>query len=161
MILGKNMLKEYYQDIDEEQYQPNGIDLKLQSVEMFDSEQDTIGIIDGEKKLPNMTELEPDDNGYYTLKKDTYYLFDLGVWKIPENTAGLFWIRSTLMRMGANLSSSIADSGYDGTLKMAYYNPVTDVKVKKGERVVQMALFDVAGAGTYDGDYQNDEIYNK
>ena len=44
MILGKNMLKEYYQDIDEEQYQPNGIDLKLKGVEMFDSEQDTIGI---------------------------------------------------------------------------------------------------------------------
>lgn len=158
MILGENLLKEYYKELDDDEYQPNGIDLKLKGVEMFDSEQDTIGIIDGEKKLPNMTELEPDD-GYYSLKKDTYYLFDLGVWEIPENTVALFWIRSTFMRMGSWLSSSVGDAGYNGTLKMAYFNPVTDVKVKQGERVVQMVLFDAQGAGTYDGDYQHDEIY--
>ena len=29
MILGKDMLKEYYKDLDEDQYQPNGVDLKL------------------------------------------------------------------------------------------------------------------------------------
>lgn len=161
MILGKDMLKEYYKDLDEDQYQPNGVDLKLKGVEMFDSEQGTIGIIDGEKKLPNMTELEPDDDGYYILKKDTYYLFDLGVWEIPVHTVGLFWIRSTFMRMGANLSSSVADMGYNGTLKMVYYNPVTDVKVKKGERVVQMLLFDAKYDEVYTGDYQNDQIYNE
>ena len=161
MILGKDMLKEYYKDLDEDQYQPNGVDLKLKAVEMFDSEQGTIGIIDGEKKLPNMTELEPDDDGYYTLKKDTYYLFDLGVWEIPVHTVGLFWIRSTLMRMGANLSSSVADMGYNGTLKMAYFNPVTDVKIKQGERVVQMLLFEAQYDDVYNGDYQDDNIYKQ
>lgn len=161
MILGKNMLKEYYKDLDEDQYQPNGIDLKLKGVEMFDSEQDTIGIIDGEKKLPNMTELQPDDDGYYTLKKDTYYLFDLGVWEIPIHTVGLFWIRSTLMRMGANLSSSVGDMGYSGTLKMAYFNPVTDIKIKQGERVVQMLLFEAQYDDVYNGDYQDDNIYKQ
>lgn len=146
---------------DEEQYQPNGIDLRLESVEYFKSNGgECVGIYDNEKHLPTM-DVKSSTNNTYLLARGVPYIINLGKHHIPEGFVGLFYIRSTFMRMGCILCSSVADMGYDGTLKMLFYNPLQDVMIEQNERIVQMVLYDADADKLYDGDYQNDKIYLK
>lgn len=159
MILGEKSLKEIFGNkYDNEQYQPNGIDLRVKKIKKL-IPTENIGIINNIKKLPHTIEITPNDDGIILLKRNTMYVFDLGEHYIPENTVGTFEIRSTLMRMGAILSSSLADQGYKGSLMMNYYNPVMDINLKLNERVVQMIIHSAENGSLYNGDYQNDKFY--
>lgn len=154
MIVGIDRLKKLFGDkYDSKQYQPNGIDLKLKGVESFSENNKVIGIINDEKFLPNMNVVVPTDKKY-VFKKNTPYVINLGEHHIPNGFVGLFYIRSTFMRMGCLLSSSVADMGYSGTLKMLFYNPLQDVTVEQNERIVQMVLYDAEDNANYDGSYQ-------
>lgn len=161
MILCDKTLKEIFGNkYDEEQYQPNGIDLRVKTIEEL-IPAENIGIIDNVKKLPHTKEITPNEDGIIVLKKNTMYVFDLGKHYIPEHTVGTFEIRSTLMRMGAILSSSLADQGYKGSLRMNYYNPIMDINLKLNERVVQMIIHTAENGSLYNGSYQNDEFYKE
>lgn len=157
MILGEQELRLKFSNCDNEQFQPNGIDLRVKSVETFENNHnEIIGIYDGEKHFPSMKTVKP-TNKKYLLKKGTPYLFNLGDITIPTGTIGLFYIRSTFMRMGCQLSSSVADMDYSGSLKMMYYNPIKDVCINHNERVVQMVIYEAQNSGSYDGTYQENK----
>ena len=62
------------------------------------------------------------------------------------------------MRMGCIHTSSVADMGYNGTIINQITNPITDIKIKENERIVQMVLYEAEHDTLYDGDYQHDKI---
>lgn len=158
MIYGYESLKKLYPYFDEDQYQPNGIDLKLHNVEEL-MPMEGAGIVDNVKTLPKTKPIKFGYKGVITLEKNKPYVFDLGYTEIPNNVCTTFEIRSTLMRMGAILSSSLGDGGFHGHLRMIYYNPIMDIKLKLGERVVQMITYQSNNEKIYDGDY-NEEVKN-
>lgn len=156
MILGKEKLKILYSNLDDKQFQPNGVDLRLKSVESFSSEKQFVGIVDDKKFLPKTSIVTPIKNKYL-LKKQKPYIINLGEYNIPNGYIGLFYIRSSFMRMGCLLSSSVADMGYNGTLKMLYYNPINDVEIEQNERIIQMVLYEAEDSSEYNGYYQENK----
>ena len=64
MILGKENLKILYSNLDDKQFQPNGVDLRLKSVESFSSEKQFVGIVDDKKFLPKTSIVTPIKNKY-------------------------------------------------------------------------------------------------
>lgn len=160
MIIGKEKLKQTYPDFDDEQFQPNGVDLRLKAVERIINSGEEVGIINGQKQFPQTEQIKP-KNGTYQLKKGETYLINLGKLHIPAGTIGLFYLRSTFMRMGCIHTSSVADMGYDGTIINQITNPITDMKIKENERTVQMVLYEAEHDTLYDGDYQHDKILKR
>lgn len=160
MILGKKKLQNIYPDFDEEQFQPNGVDLRLKGVERIINNEQEVGIINGQKQFPQTEQIKP-KKGTYTLKKGETYLINLGKLHIPAGTIGLFKLRSTFMRMGCIHTSSVADMGYEGTIINQITNPITDIHINENERTVQMVLYEAEHDTLYDGDYQHDKILNK
>ena len=155
MILGEKVLRKCFTGLDDDQYQANGVDLKLEAVESLEYDSlNQIGIIDGKKVLPNYTTVEPDSDGYYELNLRVPYIFDLGYLEIPVGCAAFYWLRSTLCRMGLQMSSAVGDSGFKGHIKVLVTPQYRTVKIKQGERVVQTCYFTVDDGGVYNGDYQ-------
>lgn len=171
MLLSKKELKKIYKDnFDEKQYQPNGIDLCLVNVQVpVPDKYDMLGIdSDGNKMIPKLQDFPMFDveNDEWCLYPGCSYYINCGHMDIPAGFAQLYKLRSTFMRCGCTLVSSVGDSGYSGDLifKLSVDSDIeaVPVKISKGERVVQAVMFELNDAeSSYDGDYQNNEIYNK
>lgn len=63
--------------------------------------------------------------------------------RLPENVAGIIVIRSSLNRLGLNVSSMV-QPGYAGTLTLQLTNSGENaIKLRTGMRLVQLVLYDV------------------
>lgn len=162
MIIGNEKLKELYpsfmKDIKE-----NGIDLRVDKVEQL-IVTGIVGIIHGDKHLPQTLPIPITKSKCYILKGGQQYLITLkGEMTIPDGYCQLYYLRSTLMRCGLILSSSVGDNGYTGELKMIIHNPTThDVWIGQNEKIIQCITIKNDGtATTYNGDYQNNKIYKE
>ena len=159
MIIGEKILRDLYPNLDEEQYQPNSIDLKLEKLEGFVNAFDEIGMMNGEKHLPRMFDYLPleehDGKIVYGISPHTACLATIeGVMKIPDNVMQLYYLRSSLMRMGISMMSCVGDSGFNGHLKFLLINNTDNlVLIEKGERIATAVSYLVADSGTYKGDY--------
>ena len=159
MIFGEEKLRQTFSNYDDGQYQPLGIDLKLERAELMSGDfMGICGIIDGEKKLPKYYELNLTDDGQYVLQHDQVYILDLGYMEIPKDTACFFWLRSTFARMGLFMSDAVGDAGFKGNIKVCVKPMLTDIVVNQGERVVQAVFFQATRSGEYDGSYQEPQI---
>ena len=163
MIKNETELKKIYGDYyDDEQYTTNGIDYRLKDVSILvektqstNTELKYIGIVDNKKTLPNYIPLQ-DSDGIYHFRAGRYYIWDLGKHQIPDDAIAMFWLRSTIMRCGGVLNSSVADRGFNGTISVGFYCH-NNVSISKNERVVQAVFFNSNDDGnTYDGDYQEE-----
>ena len=155
MIIVEEKLRKIFNEYDNTQYQPCGIDLKLEKVELMSYNHfDEIGIIEQEKILPNYCTVDPYYNNYYKLHKGYCYILDLGYIEIPTDTACFFWLRSTFARMGVFMSDAVGDAGFKGHIKVCIIPIFCDVNIKKGERVVQAVFIESKNSGTYNGTYQ-------
>ena len=65
------------------------------------------------------------------------------------------------MRAGLELYSSVGDAGYSGDLIFAVkVDGVASIVIEQNERVVQAVTHKLtSGTKGYDGDYQNNQIY--
>lgn len=150
-MLGEDELRKLFPEF-EDTIQPSGIDLRLDKV----YEQTSSGsLIDDEKNLPEIKELEC-ENDIYTLKaKTAYSVTIMGKIEIPVGCTMLYLPRSTLLRSFISVHTAVGDPGFYGTLQfMIINNGEYDYKIKKGERIAQGVVFDVMGSGKYEGSYQ-------
>lgn len=157
MILGKQELqKRYGETYDEDMFTSNGIDYRLHDVQVIDDESHLTGIVDNRKKLPQVKQCIPDAAIFY-FKKGHYYLWDLGYHELLDDCITLFYIRSTLMRGGGQIISSVGDKGFHGHIIVGF-QCMNDMVISKYERVVQAVFYKTDDDGVlYDGDYNEDQ----
>ncbi len=112
-------------------------------------------LIDNEKNLPEIEELESVDD-IYTLEPKTAYSVTIeGKIEIPTGYTMLYLPRSTLLRSFISVHTAVGDPGFYGTLQfMIVNNGQYPYKIKKGERIAQAVVFPVEGSGKYNGSYQ-------
>lgn len=159
MILGNKELKKRYNDVyDDEMFTSNGIDYRLHDVKMIDNRTAEPGIVKNGKRLPltkdlNSTIYVDNSDEVYYFKAGEYYLWDLGYHELLDDCITLFYIRSTLMRGGGQIISSVGDKGFHGHIIVGFLCH-TDMVISKKERVVQAVFYKTDNDEVlYDGDY--------
>lgn len=171
MINGKYTLKNMYPDLDEDQYQPNGVDLTLDKVMVFKSNDLSYGMFLGTKShvkeikiLPQQQEeLEKDIihiqgelKSVYKLEPNTPYI---GVTKekiqISRNSGQIYLPRSSLLRAGVDLRSAWGDAGFNGHLSFLLINHNDKpFYLESGVRFAQLVDIQAENSDVYNGDYQ-------
>lgn len=142
----------------EEQLQPNGFDLTLDSVQQHDG-QGTIGLTNTDRVLPPLVDLPFDTDGWLTLAPGIYHITYNETVSLPTNLMALGRPRSSLARSGVAIHTAVWDAGYTGrsTSLMSVLNPA-GFKVARNARVMQLVFFSLASAAEqgYSGIYQNE-----
>jgi len=148
-------------NVQEGDSQPNAVDLRLGKVFLI---RPKTFIIDEEQKVHRgSVELEPGDDGYFTLLEGRYEVVMENVIEVGEGEAGWVITRSTLNRNGVFLTSGLYDSGYHGVMAGVLHVTCGPMKIKRGTRIGQYLSFDAESLSMYDGSYgigkQHDEKY--
>jgi deoxycytidine triphosphate deaminase len=139
---------------DEEQIQPNGVDLRLGRVLTFPSKTINFSNVNED----NTRELEPLNNEYH-LKFGAYLIEFQEVITIPLDCVGFVFPRSTLLRHGLDLRTAVWDSGYEGKGKCLLVNYREHAIVKKGFRIGQIVMIRAENVEKpYSGRYQKEGI---
>ncbi|WP_340097896.1 deoxyuridine 5'-triphosphate nucleotidohydrolase [Salinibaculum salinum] len=140
-------------ELRENQVQPNGVDLTLDTV----FEQVGTGRIErGDKTVGERRELDTDE-GLFHLDPGGYVVrYDERV-VIPDDHVGFLYPRSSLLRNSCMLDTAVWDAGYEGRGEglLEVYHPV---ELEPGARIAQLVLADAAHEGTYEGAYQGEHI---
>ena len=157
MFESGSFVAERVDPVDDDQIQPNGVDLTLGSV----FEQVEAGRIarDG-KTIGERRERETsgaDDAGTYTLPPGGYIARYGETIRIPEKHVGFVYPRSSLMRNSCMLHTAVWDAGYEGRGE-GLLEVHHEVEVERGARIAQLVLAEADHAGTYDGTYQEEHL---
>lgn len=141
------------------QIQQNGIDLRIDNIQMITGgSEDTEGIVIGHTKkvLPKYTD-PPFENNFFSINPGYAYAFDCMEYiNVPEKIAAMIFVRSTLNRIGAFVTSGLWDSGFHGALggvlrSMSYF------KLEKGTRICQVVFVEADSFREYDGIYKGQQ----
>jgi dUTP pyrophosphatase len=145
------------------QIQPNGIDLTLQSISRHLGA-GTIGADNKDRMLPDLQEIEFDENGWISLQPGIYHLVFNEIVDIPSNLMALGRPRSSLGRSGVTIHTAVWDAGYRGrsTSLLSVLNPA-GFRVQKNARVMQLVFFGLAEetVSGYDGAYQDENMLGR
>ncbi|SFS12917.1 dUTP pyrophosphatase [Halomicrobium zhouii] len=141
-------------DLHDDQPQPNGVDLTLGAV----YEQVSPGRIgrDG-KRVGDRAELEPNEDGVYTLDPGGYVVEYGERVVVPDDHVGFVLPRSSLLRNSCTLDTAVWDAGYEGRGEGLLEVHHT-IELERGARIAQFVLADAAHDGTYDGSYQGENL---
>ena len=145
-----------YMSLDE-QLQPNGFDLTLDSVHRFEN----AGYVGADYSTPSrLMELIMVEGGKFHLPMGKYISTFQEQINLPVNLMALGRPRSSLIRSGVALHTGVWDAGYSGRSQclMVVYNP-NGLFMQKGARLLHMvfAELDVATEG-YSGQYQGEGV---
>jgi deoxycytidine triphosphate deaminase len=144
---------EHITPIDDEQMQPNGVDLTLDTV----FEQVEPGRIGTEgKRIGERAELAP-ENGAFHLNPGGYVVRYAETVHIPDDHVGFIYPRSSLMRNSCMLNTAVWDAGYEGKGEglVQVHHPV---ELEPGARIAQLVLARADHEETYDGSYQRENL---
>ena len=146
-------------DITEASKQPNAVDLILEKVFIFTSDDFYTDvdpfILDEDKKTHRkQAEIRPHRDGYFRLQPGYYVIQYRNEIEVAEGEAGWVISRSTLIRNGVYLLTGLYDSGYTGKMMGGLHVTSGDFLVKPGTRIGQYLCFNATSAHLYDGDYQ-------
>ena len=164
MIIKESELRKLYPDLDDDQYQPGGIDLKLGNVKVFKNNETVYGIVDGTKQLPEQIDVEESavkigatklEVGFMLEPHKPYIAVVQNKVEIPLDILQLYFPRSSLLRAGVDVRTAVGDPGFKGHLSFLIINHNdTPFFIKKGERFAQMVCIKLDGeTDGYDGDY--------
>jgi dUTP pyrophosphatase len=146
-----------YIDLDE-QLQPNGFDLTLESVQQHVGA-GSIGVSNADRVLPPLVDLPFDADGWITLGPGIYHITYNETVALPNTLMALGRPRSSLARSGVAIHTAVWDAGYHGrsTSLMSVLNPA-GFRVAKNARVLQLVFFTLASASErgYSGIYQHE-----
>lgn len=167
MITGEKYLRMLYPNLNEDQYQPAGIDLTLNELYSFKHNDGVIyGLLKDAKVLPEQVKCQTSNiqvsgmlKTVFRLKPHTAYV---GVTteqiKISKNAGQFYLPRSSLLRAGIDVRTAFGDPGFFGHLSFMIVNHTNELFViEKGARFAQ--LVDVSANNVdneYDGDYQEE-----
>lgn len=142
----------------EEQLQPNGFDLTLESVQQH-SGAGMIGLTNADRVQAPLTDLSFDADGWLTLDSGIYHITYNETVALPKNLMALGRPRSSLARSGVAIHTAVWDAGYHGrsTSLMSVLNPA-GFRVARNARVMQLVFFTLASASEqgYSGIYQHE-----
>lgn len=147
----------------ETDFQPNAVDLRLEKVFKL-ADDGSVFVLDGDKKVhTNRIEVLPNAEGFFELPQGYYGIEYRNGISVAPNEAGWCIPRSTLIRNGVVIYSSLYDSGYgfgvEGGNKMIGSMQVCNpngVKIRYGERVAQYLCVGAQTAHLYNGSYAKD-----
>ncbi len=146
-------------DIDE-QLQPNGFDMTLESIATFTGA-GRIGVSNSDRILAETQDLAFDENGYVHLEPGVYAVRLNETVALPRHVMALAKPRSTLLRNGAAAHNAVWDAGYTGRsqIQLVVYNP-HGLTLARNARIVQMVFFtlDDATETPYAGIYQGEAV---
>ncbi len=168
MINGNEVLMRKYPDVENEQIQSSGLDLKIGALYELDNEPGVYGLFKDEKKSHRLVKRLPYDKcdnheECWMLLPNKPYLAEVeNEIKISNDSAQAYFPRSTLLRNGINVYTAWGDAGYNGKLMFLLINHGSmKFYIEKGIRFAQLVDFQVEGSSKeYDGDYQNDKHKN-
>ncbi len=158
LIKEKPPLIEGFVSLDE-QLQPNGIDLTLRELAMFDSS-GQIAVKNSGRILPAPTPLVFDGIGFIDLISGIYLVTYNEVVNLPRNVMALARPRSSLLRCGVSIDTAVWDAGYRGRSQslMVVYNS-RGIRLEKNARVAQIVFMKLSGETEgYQGVFQNENI---
>ena len=139
-----------------EQIQPNGVDLRLETV-FEPRERGRIGR-DG-KEIGARAPVPPtgEDPATFELEPGAYIVRYIERIRIPEDHVGFVLPRSSLLRNGSMLDTAVWDAGYDGRGEglLEVHHPIA---IEREARIAQLVLAGAAASGTYDGTYQGEGV---
>jgi dUTP pyrophosphatase len=141
----------------EQQLQPNGFDLTLESVWRIEGA-GTIGVTNAERVIPPRMEVTPSSEGWFELAPGLYVIRFREVVALPLDVMGVAWPRSSLLRSGVVIHTSVWDAGYHGRSEaLLVVHPAAGVRLAVGARVLQIVFVRLDAptqgyAGTYQGE---------
>ena len=139
--------------LDEEQLQPNGVDLTAAKV----YEQTAPGRIGrDDKEIGDREAIEAVD-GTFHLDPGAYIVQYGETVHIPDEHIGFIYPRSSLMRNSCMLHTAVWDAGYEGKgeglLEIHH-----EIEIEQGVRIAQIVFAEADHEGTYDGSYQGENV---
>lgn len=147
---------------DNDQVQPNAIDLRVDKI--FQSYSQVFVISEEEKSHRESKEIHPADE-WWRLEVGSYEIIMQGIVTLADDEAGWVITRSSLNRNGCFITSGLYDSGYSGVMAGVLHVNNGPVRIKRGTRVGQFLLFKAEALNQYDGDYgvgkQHDQKYGE
>jgi deoxycytidine triphosphate deaminase len=150
-------LAEQLGDLRDEQVQPNGVDLTLESV----FEQIERGRISrGDKTVGERRELDAaliDGRERYRLEPGAYVVRYGERIVIPDDHVGFLYPRSSLLRNSCMLDTAVWDAGYEGRGE-GLLEVHHEIELEPGARIAQLVLAAADHEGTYDGSYQGEHL---
>jgi len=144
-------------ELQEEDSQPNAVDIRLDEVKRIDSSVFSLDE-DGGKTHRILTDMPVQDDGYFVLPPGSYQVQMKNQITVGENESGVVISRSTLIRNGVYLVSGLYDTGYEGPMVALLVVTAGAAKIQKGARVGQYLILESEGIGTYMGSYGNVKI---
>ena len=164
MFRSGTFVGEHVTPLGDDQVQPNGVDLTLETV-FEQREPGRIGR-DGKdvgarqsRQIEQETmdgDGEPDPGTYY-LPRGGYVVRYAETIEIPDGHVGFVYPRSTLLRNSCMLNTAVWDAGYEGKgegLLQVHF----DVEVERGARIAQLVLARADHEVVYDGSYQGENL---
>ena len=151
-------LVEGYVDLDE-QVQPNGFDLSLRDVALFQSP-GRITEKNDQRLISGLSPLVFDGLGFIDLMPGAYLITYNEIVHLPRDIMALAQPRSSLLRCGVNIGTAVWDAGYSGRSQslMVVYNS-QGVRLQKNARMLQLVFFRLEQETEgYHGIYQDENI---
>ena len=167
-VLGYDSLKKVYPEVDESQRTPNGIDLRIGSLEKIVDDYEDVGVVLDEKFMATTEKVNwttKTINGKYydkllVLEPNSIYRVNvLDNTHIPSDCIEAYALRSTFARNGIFMSCGRGDAGYIGSLQFLLENRLNKpFYTMKGTRFAQMIMLklDKIPEQLYNGDYQGE-----
>jgi len=161
MIVNPHKVKNNIELIDEEQQiQPAGIDLTISKIFLFKS----AGCIDFDnrrRKQAEVKEYKVLTEEPQLIKAGAYKIIFNEIIKIPENMAAIALPRSSLLRSGASVFTSLWDPGYEGRSEalLVVFNK-NGIALTKNAKVAQLIFLsmDEKASKLYKGIYHRENI---
>lgn len=142
----------------ETQLQPNGFDATLREIRRYVG-QGRIGARSEDRRLPELSALEFDAEGWITLEPGPYHILYNEIVSLPESLMALGRPRSSLGRSGVTIHTAVWDAGYSGrsTSLLSVLNP-DGFQIQRNARVMQLVFIGMAAATVtgYRGRYQGE-----
>ena len=170
---------EHVEPVDEEQIQPNGVDLRLKWVleqrEPGYLTRDGTNVGNRQTVHPEEREFSPPGSADGVEEsstaeswgdgRETYYLTPGGyivqyaeTVSIPEGHIGFILPRSSLMRNSCMLNTAVWDAGYTGRGE-GLLQVHQDIELERDVRIAQLVLAEADHEGLYDGSYQEERLH--
>lgn len=142
-------------DVDEEQIQPNGVDLSVGKIERV---RGMPLVKEGEYDKGIREEVYPNDDGLVTINLGAFVVtYDEKI-EIPHDCVGYVFPRSRLARSGAFLTTALWDAGYEGKGE-GMLMPMTRLRIEHGMNIAQIIFLDADEADeVYDGSHQHENL---
>lgn len=143
-----------FDNFEENQIQPNAVDLKIKQVSLITGGK--VVLVGDNKQHAERTVVKPNGDGHYVLTEGKYDILFDGKVVIGDGEAGFLITRSSLNRNGITISSGLYDTGYNSVIGgVLHIPPNTTLVVGKNERLAQFLLFDADALHNYDGVYND------